>query len=1130
MICFYSKNETSFNNNGFGVLDNYIINPIVTEELNGIFMFEFDYPIHAPYADELLQERIVKCPVPDMDAQLFRISEREATIGGLFHVIAYHIFYDLAQNLIEDTFIVNKNGNGAIQQILNSAQFTHSFSGNSNISSYNSARIVRLNIAEVLLDSDIENGFLSRYGGEIIRDNFHIAMQTVRGSDNGVCIRDKKNLTGYRANVDYSPIVTRIMPQGFDGLLLPEKYVDSPLIGNYVTPKIRVIKYDNVKAAVGKYANDNDAVPLNDAYSMLRVLAAKEYSQNHIDLPTATYDVTFAPLERTEEYRNFAVLETISLGDNVKVIHEEDGLNISARMVSYRYDPLVKAYISITLGSFTPKFTDVVKDIRRVENAASKAKDDANFALLSANGKNTNYYGSATPASPQKGDIWFKENGEKIEIWLYDTRENVTQWFPLSTDLTQEVIRQELEAAKSLVTEAKTKSEVAVEAGRTAQTTAGEARTEAQNAVTKANQAFDKATNAVVKIGVPYVVKRWEQGGLDSNGAEIASLLNVRSEYISVNAGDRYIAQYPDSSPLSADYHYYRASTYLDYVPAVFQFSEWYATGNYTFSSIIPDLNARNFESIAITENIYANSYTGKGDLLVVYRIPLGGRAVPKVIHWLGHKDTSDNAVYLLSGGVWSQIGMVTEGGSDIIHEWTLTENQRNGITSGNIYIAFFSIKQGAWAGIYNPLTPFTFNPQSVAEKLIEHLSSESPSEAATVPANAVKMRVCVDTDESPDTFKGNIYSGTERGIYTDTIYSAMLQQSDLINMRVAKNDIINQINLSTEGILISGGKIHITGQTNIDNAVISTAMIADSAITNAKIANLDAGKINTGTLSADRIAAGSITSAKLTIADGFITNAMIADSTIQNAKIGTVDAGKITTGTLAAARIAANSITAEKVATNFLQTLTGTSSIRITGTTISYYNSDALLTQINANGVEFTRDSVKIGRIGTNNFAADATWRGLVFDLEYSGRYMAWSWKETSSATVYTVKFAYYRTKLQNGMEQGFHFSDPVYFKDGLCAANGSNTVKVQVHLWALEVSNCYAIRTENGKAGFAMGSSNLVLGSQGTWCDFNAIRSVCAILAGKTLYLPASINTSTGALQTWYNVTFPSLNGFTT
>ena len=74
-------------------------------------------------------------------------------------------------------------------------------------------------------------------------------------------IRDKKNLTGYRSNVDFGTVVTRIMPQGFDCLLLPEKYVDSPLIGNYLTPRIRVFNYD-VKAAVGQYEKDEDAVPL----------------------------------------------------------------------------------------------------------------------------------------------------------------------------------------------------------------------------------------------------------------------------------------------------------------------------------------------------------------------------------------------------------------------------------------------------------------------------------------------------------------------------------------------------------------------------------------------------------------------------------------------------------------------------------------------------------------------------------------------------------------------------------------------------------------------------------------------------------------------------------------------------
>jgi phage minor structural protein len=241
-----------------------------------------------------------------MDSQLFRISEREANIGGTFHIVAYHVFYDLAQNLIEDTFVVNRNGNYAVTQILGAAQFPHPFTGDSDITTINSARLVRRNIIESFLNGELGNSFLSRWGGEILRDNFHVSMRRVRGSDNGVLIRDKKNLTGYRSNVDFGTVVTRIMPQGFDGLLLPEKYIDSPLIGNYLTPRIRVIKYDNVKAAVGQYADDEDAIPLPEAYALLRNLAAKEYSDNHIDKPTAIYEVEFAPLERTEEYINLS--------------------------------------------------------------------------------------------------------------------------------------------------------------------------------------------------------------------------------------------------------------------------------------------------------------------------------------------------------------------------------------------------------------------------------------------------------------------------------------------------------------------------------------------------------------------------------------------------------------------------------------------------------------------------------------------------------------------------------------------------------------------------------------------------------------------------------------------------------
>lgn len=93
---------------------------------------------------------------------------------------------------------------------------------------------------------------------------------------------------------------------------------------------------------------------------------------------------------------------------------------------------------------------------------------------------------------------------------------------------------------------------------------------------------------------------------------------------------------------------------------------------------------------------------------------------------------------------------------------------------------------------------------------------------------------------------------------------SQITQLASDINLKVSKNDVINQINISTDGILISGNKVQITGQTYIEDGVIgraqianlavSTAQIADAAITDAKIGSLSATKITTGTLNAANV------------------------------------------------------------------------------------------------------------------------------------------------------------------------------------------------------------------------------------------------------------------------------------
>lgn len=66
--------------------------------------------------------------------------------------------------------------------------------------------------------------------------------------------------------------------------------------------------------------------------------------------------------------------------------------------------------------------------------------------------------------------------------------------------------------------------------------------------------------------------------------------------------------------------------------------------------------------------------------------------------------------------------------------------------------------------------------------------------------------------------------------------YSAIAQLDNDISLKVAKNDVINQINISNESIRIDGKKVHVTGDTKFDNNVIVGGMIAAHAITADKL------------------------------------------------------------------------------------------------------------------------------------------------------------------------------------------------------------------------------------------------------------------------------------------------------
>ncbi|PMC80435.1 hypothetical protein CJ191_01105 [Aerococcus viridans] len=89
-----------------------------------------------------------------------------------------------------------------------------------------------------------------------------------------------------------------------------------------------------------------------------------------------------------------------------------------------------------------------------------------------------------------------------------------------------------------------------------------------------------------------------------------------------------------------------------------------------------------------------------------------------------------------------------------------------------------------------------------------------------------------------------------------ETSASKITQLSDNINLKVSKGDISNQININTQGVVIQGNKIALSGQTSVDGAFWAKEVNA---------IKVNADNITTGTLDGSRIRANSIDTNRLT-------------------------------------------------------------------------------------------------------------------------------------------------------------------------------------------------------------------------------------------------------------------------
>ena len=84
------------------------------------------------------------------------------------------------------------------------------------------------------------------------------------------------------------------------------------------------------------------------------------------------------------------------------------------------------------------------------------------------------------------------------------------------------------------------------------------------------------------------------------------------------------------------------------------------------------------------------------------------------------------------------------------------------------------------------------------------------------------------------------------------------------------------------------------------------------------------------------------------------------------------------------------------------------------------------LVSKFNESGSHFYRDNYYMGKIGTNNWSGDSSYRGFVFDIEYNTSYMCWAAKDSQNTSYYDVKLIYHH---KSGKAlQGLHFACNTY------------------------------------------------------------------------------------------------------
>lgn len=357
----FNSTERTFSSNGIGRLAD-CTRCEVTEERNGIYECEFDYPVTGVHFEDIQIGRIIACTHDEEgDLQPFDIVSKSEPIDGLVTFYARHVGYRACEITVKP-FEATSCAEAFVKIAANSIGSTvFSYWTNKSVSSDMSVTEPR-QLRGLLMGE--EGSVLDVYGtGEYEFDNFNIKLHLHRGQDTNVSIRYGKNLVEFENEVNAEDVYTAAVPF-WAGDVSEEEDETSIAVPTLITLPEWFIRSGNSAPSGREIFVPMD---LSDAFEdvptvdQLRERAASRLASSDAWKPAQTMKVDFVQLWQTEEYANYAPLQRLKLCDTCGVFVPMYNTAVRAKVIKTVWNVLLDRYDEMELGDKPTTYAAVLE-------------------------------------------------------------------------------------------------------------------------------------------------------------------------------------------------------------------------------------------------------------------------------------------------------------------------------------------------------------------------------------------------------------------------------------------------------------------------------------------------------------------------------------------------------------------------------------------------------------------------------------------------------------------------------------------------------------------------------------------------------------------------------------------------